>query len=128
MARTDADIEGFFNDLDSDDTELLLELVAGMDPLAMEDGKPKYNGEQITLIGRFQQFVADYPVGVEDDDDDDYSDVEVDEDGLEKEDVNGENSEDIAGTGEDLPTETPATDTYTNAVKAEQNPGYGINQ
>ena len=137
MARTDADVEGFFNDLDSDDTELLLELVAGMDPLAMEEGKPKYTGEQITLIGRFQQFAADYTVDDEDDDDD-YSDVEADEDGLEKEDVDGENSEDIPGTGE---TETEyaarkaaeggaggVTDTYTNTVAADQNTGYGYNQ
>lgn len=137
MARTDADVEGFFNDLDSDDTELLIELVAGMDPLAMEEGKPKYTGEQITLIGRFQQFVADYTVDDEDDDDDDYSDVEAVLIRLEKE-ITDENSEDIPGTGE---TETEyaarkaaeggaggVTDTYTNTVAADQNPGYGYNQ
>jgi len=108
MARTDADVEGYFNDLDSDDTELLIDLVAGLDPLAMVDGKPLYTGDQITLIGRFQQFVVDYPV-----DDEGTFDVEVDDDGLEKE-VADDNSEDIAGTGE---TEAE----YVARVQQEQN-------
>jgi hypothetical protein len=107
MARTDADVEGYFNDLDSDDTELLIDLVAGLDPLAMVDGKPLYTGDQITLIGRFQQFVVDYPV-----DDEGTFDVEW----LANHDdpVADDNSEDIAGTGE---TEAE----YIARVQQEQN-------
>jgi hypothetical protein len=100
MSRTDADVEGFINDLDTDDTELLIELIAGLDPLAQEDGKPKYTGDEITLIGRFQQFAVDYPTDQEDDD---------------FEDENDEKSEDIPGTGEETEEE------YKARVQAEQN-------
>ena len=116
MARTDADVEGFFNDLDTDETELLLGLVAGLDPLATVEGKPVYNGDQITLIGRFQQFAVDYAVDEsdgEEDEDGGAFDVEVDESGLEKEDVNGENSEDILGTGETEASDDPVDPGYT---------------
>lgn len=130
MSRTDADVEGFFNDLDTDETDVLLDLVAGLDPLAQEDGKPKYTGDQITLIGRFQQFVTDYPVDDEDEDED-FEDETDDE-----------NSEDIAGTGETdeeyvarkaaenktdegRPDQAlPDTDNYTRTIDPGQNPGW----
>lgn len=122
MSRTDADVEGFINDLDTDDTELLIELIAGLDPLAQEDGKPKYTGDEITLIGRFQQFAVDYPTDQEDDD---------------LEDENDENSEDIPGTGEETKEEyearvqgeqnqvtADAAASEAPAEEGEQNPGY----
>lgn len=102
MSRTDADLEAFINDLDTDETELAVELIAGLDPLAQEDGKPKYTGEEITLIGRFQQFAVDYPT---DEEDDDFEDEDVEDD---------EESEDIAGTGE-------TKEEYEARVQAEQN-------
>lgn len=93
MSRTEADIESFINDLDTDEVAVLVNLVAGLDPLAEKDGKPAYTVHQLNLIQIFQQFATSYPEGED-------SEVETDEDGLEKEDVDGENSEDIAGTGE----------------------------
>lgn len=93
MPRTEADIEEFINDLDTDEVAHLVEVVAGLNPLEQADGKPKYTAHEINLIQRFHQFVADHPV----------AETEADEDGLEPEDVeveDDENTEDIPGTGE----------------------------
>lgn len=137
MSRTDADVEAFINDLDTDEAGALIELVAKLDSVATVDGTPVYTGEEITLIGRFQQFVVDHEVDDEDDDDDEDFDDDVEE-----EDVNGENSEDIPGTGEtdeptavDVPVDTPAAPAWTPSLSDEalaedrkQNPGYGFAQ
>lgn len=99
MSRTEADIETFINDLDTDEVAALVNLVSGLDPLAEKDGKPAYGVHELNLIQLFQQFTASYPEGED-------SEVEVDEDGLEKEDVEAEEGEnpdedgDIPGTGE----------------------------
>lgn len=91
MARTNADIESFIGDLDTDEVACLVRLVSGLDPLSQqEDGKPVYGAEEINLIQGFQQFAASYPEG-----DDVESDIEEDED-----EVESEETEDIPGKGE----------------------------
>lgn len=108
MGRTEADVEAFFNDLDTDEVAELVQLVDGLDPLEMEGGEPKYTAEQINLIQRFQQFVIDHPAehaAADDDVDSDFEpeddDIEVDESGLEKETLHeGDSTEDVPGTGE----------------------------
>lgn len=115
MPRTDADIEGLINDLDSDETGVLIELIAKLDSVATVDGLPVYTADEITLIGRFQQFVTDY-VDDETDDDGDFEDENEDD----------ENSEDIPGTGETEATnEATASET---PEPADQNPGYGFGE
>lgn len=104
MGRTEADVEAFFNDLDTDEIAELIQLVDSLDPLEMEGGEPKYTADQINLIQRFQQFVVDHPAehaGA--------FDVEADEDGLEREvGDNPDEDGDIPGTGEDVADEQPA--------------------
>ena len=95
--RTQADVDEFINDLDTDEVNVLVEVVANVDPLQTNEGKPRWNADQMNLIQRFQQFVKDHPAEYPDADED--LDVEVDESGLEKETLH-EESEDIAGTGE----------------------------
>lgn len=47
------------NDLTPEGTEALFELIAGLDPLDMEDGKPKYTPAQQSVIGQMQRTYAD---------------------------------------------------------------------
>jgi len=102
--RTDADIESFVNDLDTDEVGALVTLVAKLDPLEVtSDGTPVYSADEINLIQRFLQFATDHPV-------EDNFDVVTDPDGLEAEDLNGTDDEsgDMPGTGEDIEAEVPA--------------------
>lgn len=91
MSRTASDIETFINDLDGDEVATLVELVAGLNPLAQDDNGPIFSADELNLIQRFQQFTESHPEG----------------DGVEPEDIdgtgfdNGEESEDIPGSGED---------------------------
>ncbi len=106
--RSAADVEAFVNDLDTEEVDILVDLIADLDPLYKVGDAPKYNAGEINLILRFQQFVQDHPV-----DTDENFDVVADSDGFEAEDVDGtaDDSGDIPGTGEDvdLPTEAPAS-------------------
>lgn len=76
VART----EHFLNDLSEEDVTTLMDVVSRLDPLATEDGIPRYSGDEIDLIQRFAAFAAD--------NDEDDIEEEDDEDG------------DIPGTGE----------------------------
>lgn len=94
--RTEADVDQFLNDLDTDEVTKLIDLVSDLNPLAKDDNdKPVFGADEMNLIQRFQQFVKDYPV---------VDAVDSDGDGVEDEDVEGENTDedgDIPGTGED---------------------------
>lgn len=61
-------------DLNEDELETLGNLVGGLNRLAMEDGSPVYNDDEIDLIGRF----ADVPQA---DDEDSDNELELDDDG-----------------------------------------------
>lgn len=75
-------IEEFVNDLDQDEVEVLVRLVGSMNALEMVEGAPRFDGNEIDLITKFNAFVEA----------NDEDDIEEDE----------EEDGDIPDTGEDV--------------------------
>lgn len=99
-------LDEFLGDLDTDEAGVLIHMIAGLDSteVSVVDGvvRARWTPDEMSLIGKFQDFLVD---NVEEDEDEE---DEEDEDILEDDE---EEDGDILGTGEDEPVASSAEPT-----------------
>lgn len=59
VVRSDEEIEDFVNNLDVDQVRTLIEMFGKIDRLEMVDGQPRWNDDEMDLIGVVQDFLIE---------------------------------------------------------------------
>jgi hypothetical protein len=60
------ELEALFNDLDNEDLQTLARLLVKLDPLEMKDGGPRYDSDEIDLIGKLKDGIQGAELDEED--------------------------------------------------------------